>query len=157
MNPEWSFKIMLHIWMSHVTHAYHWVMSHIWMSHVPHMNESCHTYEWVIPRIWILNDRSRSLSRRIICKETWNFCVYDSDFHSDDHFKSHLLWNGLQQCIQSRLVRHIRKRGASAPVSQAIISMRHRQKYFRIYLQVHLIIQRWVLIVVGGEWPLLTV
>ena len=53
--------VMLHLWMSHVTHmneschTYECVMSHIWMRHVTHMNESCHTYECALPcatRTW---------------------------------------------------------------------------------------------------------
>jgi len=30
-----------------------WIMLHIWMSHVTHMDEACHTCEWVISHIWM--------------------------------------------------------------------------------------------------------
>jgi len=58
---------MSHIWVSHVTHIFKWVMpihenheiwkwvtSHIWMSHVTHMNESCHTYGRVMWHVWMI-------------------------------------------------------------------------------------------------------
>jgi len=51
--------VMLHIWMSHVTHmdetchTYGCVTSHIWMSHVTHIDESYHTHGWVMSRIWM--------------------------------------------------------------------------------------------------------
>jgi len=80
---EW---VMLHIWMSHVTHTmshithmneschtygwvmdeschtYEWVMSRIRMSHVTHMDESCHTCEWVMSHMY-----NRELPWRICC------------------------------------------------------------------------------------------
>jgi len=46
--------VMSHIWISHATHIYEWVLSpHIWISHVTNINESCHIYEWVMPHTWM--------------------------------------------------------------------------------------------------------
>ena len=56
---EW---VMLHIWMSHVTHmneswrTYEWVRSHTTMSHVTRMHESWHTYQWVVAHILVIHD-----------------------------------------------------------------------------------------------------
>jgi len=42
-----------HIIVDWSCHTHEWVMLHTWMSHVTHMNESCHTDEWVMSHRWM--------------------------------------------------------------------------------------------------------
>jgi len=42
-----------------------------------------------------LNGHHRSLFKRFIWKETWTLTIEDFVEHSDEHFESHLPWNGL--------------------------------------------------------------
>jgi len=46
-------------------------------------------------QIEILDGHNRSLCKWLIWKETWTLTIEDFDLHSDDHFKSHLVGNGL--------------------------------------------------------------
>ena len=75
-------SVMLHMWMSHVTHmnnsrhTYKWVTSHVLISHVTHVDESRHTHEW-------FEIRSRFTARCYMCETTRMCNVKQSNMGGD--------------------------------------------------------------------------
>jgi len=112
---EW---VVLHVWMSHVTHlneschTYEWVMLHVWMSHVTHMNESCYTYEWVTSHrlTWMYMSERFICSVRLnkschICRVLSHVTRLNESCHTYEWVTSHrLTWTHISEIVVCSLL-----------------------------------------------------
>jgi len=100
-------RVILHTWLSHITHmntscqTHEWVMSYIWMSHVTHMNTSCQTHEWVCSHLEYLHSTEAYHTSERVTSQIWMSYVIHMNVWVPPRVKA-------QPCVMSHIwMRHV--------------------------------------------------